>query len=49
MLTDQMPTVKGVLQKVKKPKRLTWKFDLDLTQPVEDEIWENLNNFCEKR
>ncbi|ELK29942.1 Eukaryotic translation initiation factor 5A-2 [Myotis davidii] len=31
------------VQKVKKPKRTTWKFGLDLTHPVEDGIFDSAN------
>ncbi|XP_012372837.1 60S ribosomal protein L22-like 1 [Octodon degus] len=35
-LFDRPAAVKVALQKDKKPKRSTWKFNLDLTNPVED-------------
>ena len=40
-----------VPKKDKKPKKSTWKFNLDLTHPVEDGIFDsgNVEQFCRRR
>uniref|UniRef100_A0A8C0QV02 Ribosomal protein L22 like 1 n=1 Tax=Canis lupus dingo TaxID=286419 RepID=A0A8C0QV02_CANLU len=37
------PAHRGSAQKDKKPKKSTWKFNLDLTHPVEDGIFDSGN------